>query len=486
MHPSQRLTGALFAAIVSLTAYGCGGREALAEKERENSVLRFENERRRASLIESLEEIAKQRQTIADLAAEKQQVAQQLNEIGTRNRSAGDELAAALKERDDARARLAEAQQTIERLKESTEKVREVASTSVSEIADLRTRNRELEARVASLTASEAAFREEAARSSRHAKELEGQLASVRAGNQLDPQTQALEREIAGLRGENLALQKRLEAVASVDVSRSEKEKHAMYREDPTGLLAELGGLLGHRIALARQGQIAWDGFDIAVVVTGALVLLLLVRFSFRLLGLRGKPRTQARQVESPAAEAEPAVEEEAAVQPEEPATRRRASVRRRSAYPAIISAKDLPGEEAAGDDAAIQSAVAESIDAGFEAAEPVAVGAPLSHPTARATAEPPQAAEPRKIIGARSWEPEEGLEGSGEDDLASTQVIPAFSAGQSESVPVQIVPLKGAAAAAEKKPAPKKASGPERVDDRQLLAELKSVINRKFDDLMK
>jgi hypothetical protein len=77
--------------------------------------------------------------------------------------------------------------------------------------------------------------------------------------------------------------------------------------------------------------------------------------------------------------------------------------------------------------------------------------------------------------VGARSWErPASRGEEEAADDLAHTQVI-----GRLEAEPVAAAPARPDPARSAKKTDESK-------DDVELLAELKAVINKKFDELMK
>ena len=523
MHPGPRTAKALWAVILGLSTFGCGGIDPLAEKERENVELRFENERRRESLIETQEDSLRLRQTAQDLIAEKTQLAAQVSELATRLKLTSDQLVQVTSNRDDARAKLTETQQLTERLRDSVDKVKEVASSSATELAELRLKRKELEEKTSTLSKNEAFLQEESAKLGKQVKELESQLAAARATPAPSPgdaQAQAYERELTGLRGENFALTKRLEALVassggSVDPDRSSSPPqaaassgapHSVYLEDPAGLFNELKGLLLLRYERARAGHIAWDSFDIGVVGAAGVIALFVLWELGRICFGRRKPRVRESvvEVEEAAGEA-PVLESQDDVQLEsvplavaEPAAKRRASVRRRSAFPAIISAKDLQAR----DEGSIAAQVSEQLDASFDAPElTVAATVEAARPASKAGSKTAKAVpvhaggretpaqEPRKIIGARSWEPEHGVDSqSDEDELASTQVIPTLSSSRGEDpVPVAVVPLKSQGS--REKPAaksPVSPAGSDKTDDRQLLAELKSVINRKFDELMK
>ncbi len=517
MYSRPRTVRTPWALIAGLLTFGCAGVDPLAEKERENSELRFDNERRRESLIEIHEESAHQRQVIQELDAEKAQLAARSTDLDSSLKAVSEQLAQVTKQRDEVRLKLSETQQLSDRLRDNVDKVKEVASASVGELAELRLKRRELEERTAQLSQSESSLREESSKLGRQVKDLELQLATLQAASTQSPlgaQAQAHEREITALKGENFALQKRLEALSLATDSKEERlailagttasaQQPLVYQEDPAGLFSEFKGLLAHRYEQARSGQIAWDAFDISVVTAVVAILLLSLRLCFRICfarrGSRGQLSEESQDSSTPEV-AEESLPIAATGAVEEPVVKRRNTARRRSAFPAVISAKDLESR----DDSGVAAAALEQMEESFDLpalASSALTEAPRSatkqgSKTAKAAAiqaselEPaPQ--EPRKIIGARSWEPEQGVDSrseSEEDDLASTQVIPTFlMTGGEEPVPVAVMPLKSQGAK-EKAPsrAPVRPAPQEKVDDRQLLAELKSVINRKFDELMK
>jgi len=505
----------LLGALASFSALGCGSVDEISEKERENVALRFESARRRESLIEAFEEVARLKQGITDLHASNSTLEARISELSDAARSASEQLAAASQQKAEALAKVAELQESNDRLRDSADKVKEVAGASAGELAELRTKRTDLESHNAALVKREAELRGEAERLSRQVRDLEAELHHFRSPspNGVDPYAQRLEREVAGLRGENFALQKRLEAisVATGMAPPPAPVPNSVYREDPAGLFRELGGLLVLRYNRAREGNIAWDGFDIGVVAAAGLVVILFFIGLFRLC-FRRQPKAlnvgSSSTARSGEANPEEATDASETAQPAEAAPRRKPPVRRRTGYPAIISARNVrTSEDAARDAEGIAAEVTQTLDVALdesavtqrlEAVEPEArrPGGKTTRSVPAGTGAPKGAnPETRRIIGARSWEPEEGVdEREPDDELARTQVIAGITGdGDEDSVPARSSSKSQAAGAQRSAPkAPAREPGrptpapAEGSDDRQLLQELKSVINRKFDELMK
>ncbi len=577
------------AASVLLVLPGCGSVDPLALRDRDIDELRFENERRRESLLENLDENASQRLAAASLGEEKKSLFGQISTLSTNLKTVSDQLAAASTQRDEARAKVVDLEQTNERLRESVEKVKSVASASAGELAELRLKRRELEETNARLTQSEATLRDENGKLHRELGEARSELVRERAvsrslqGNGATPAgttsgaeggDRHLEREIAGLRGENLALQRRIDSLTSaVSVSSANAGSGAappghaagvpvpadvrtavspptpgtVYRDDPVGLLTEIGGFTRKRYEKAMAGNIAWDSFDLAVVGAAALLVLLvvwgLVRRARmrRLLAEARRGSARAREAaRSPHAAGVPAASA-SELAADQSRSRRGASVRR-PAFSAVISAKPVsPARDSAVEEESVLEEDAENEESSLESVEQVlpalparsarsarSAGSPPAGPAAADVEEDPfhrllaeSAAKPssgksravserdragsetRKVIGARSWQTEAPAAEELQDELANTQIIPSLSEEEIGPIPAAIIPVKPEmkktalretaqrevpARQAPAKPAsrPAPAAAAENSDDRELLAELKSVINRKFDELMK
>jgi hypothetical protein len=108
--------------------------------------------------------------------------------------------------------------------------------------------------------------------------------------------------------------------------------------------------------------------------------------------------------------------------------------------------------------------------------------------------AQPEPRSESRKIIGARRWEEDSrgGQTADDEEELANTQIIPKMQDDETPAVSLPgITPKAGRApsrtSSSPERPkvAPEKPGG-QPGDERDLLSELKAVINKKFDELMK
>ena len=106
-------------------------------------------------------------------------------------------------------------------------------------------------------------------------------------------------------------------------------------------------------------------------------------------------------------------------------------------------------------------------------------------------SAPPPERTLPKatpKPVSAKSWSDDETSELantqiisklSEEDEDKAAEAVLSLSTGGSEPGAQRAGPSRGSPS-----PAPK--SAPKKNDDAELLAELKSVINKKFDELMK
>jgi peptidoglycan hydrolase CwlO-like protein len=477
--PCRRLlVPALF---LSLSSLGCGGGHNAVQKERELDQLRFENARRRESIIESLAESERWKREVSDLTAARENLAKQVGELSTTLKSTNDKLVSTIAHRDELKSKLAEAEKSADRLRESADKVRSIASASAGELADLRLKKQELEEQVRRFLQSQNSLGEENKSLSSQAHDLKEELVrtkavlrSLREGNGDQTEINALEAEVTqlkkkcdNLQGEKLALEKRLEAsgVAGAAGAATATPTIEVSRQEPQRLLAEVAALVRDRYEGAVAGKFTWDYIDFALIGVVVVFFLGLVWATVRWWRLR-KLRKQVRTLTARVRELEQARAADTAANGGPRSDRPRPSVRR-SGFSAVIPKKDI-AESASPLPAAPVVAEEEEEMVLEDEREPVLAGAAApqkGHSDSSA----------RRIVGARSWErPASRGEEEAADDLAHTQVI-----GRLEAEPVAAAPARPDPARSAKKTDESK-------DDVELLAELKAVINKKFDELMK
>jgi hypothetical protein len=514
---------------LSILSAGCGGPDLVTLKDREISELRFESERRRQSIVEYLDELEVQRQSHGALEAECKDLVTQAESLAVALRGANELARQNALQRDETKKRLTDLEESQGRLKESLDKVKSVASASAGELSDLRLKRQELEAQLQVVSRNEAALREEKktlvaeledaraelVRTKAVARSLqEGSTAAQNiALTAQEERIRLLERELSGLRGENAALHHRVSALSAatgeeepaVAVSQpaaAARPEGAYYRNHPAGLIVELQGILRDRYDRAKQGQMVWDAFDFCVagvaVVAALTVLLLGVRLVRAFRPRAAHPvasRVEAHASPEPAA---PRAEAPAASpRPSDSFRTRKPAAARRSTFSAVISNK--PGESAAagrGDAVAVETAGDEgegpsgsSTEAFEKAFEPAPV-APAGGEVERQARAP--RVDPRKVIGARSWSSEAPAAAAADDgveELANTQIIPKLTAEEvaapapvrSPSTAIRRPSVTVPKTAKYPKPEAKPRGG----DDKDLLNELKAVINKKFDELI-
>jgi hypothetical protein len=293
----------------------------------------------------------------------------------------------------------------------------------------------------------------------------------------------------------------------------------SIYRRHPVGIAKELGGIFQDRYERVLRGEILWDSFDWTMIGVLAVFVLLVVWTTYRWVRLRRLVRQvhalKARVVELE--QVQPAVlasgqELEApsrsSARPDFGSTRaRRSPSMRRSGFTAVISSKDYLSQTESGPSTQAEVEVAEAPaplpaaavaaetapDLGAaddddvrrmlddELGEPETVGVASGRPAAEAGT---RGAEPRRVIGARVWE-EKGRDA---DDPARTQLIVRVPDSSGPAVSLPEVEPRVAREIATPSLADDSAEtdGKETSDNGDLIDELKAVIHRKFDELMK
>ena len=584
---------------------GCRGIDEVALKEKEIEQLKYENARKRESLIENLASIDQARDLVHDLETESSSLQKQVMDLGAHLRFANEQVSGLTAQRDSLRTKLAESESNGERLQQSIDKVKSVASASAVELAELSLKRQDLEELVKNLTQRENATATENASVSREVEQLRAELVktravvrSLQAGTPAedgvaaplanDGRLETLEREIAGLKGENASLRRRVESLSvpgSVSTPPQDTGKvppppaktAGVGRDNPAGLVQELGALLEERYRSAIRGEMRWDSTDLVLTGCVALVLLLFLWAGVRWIRMHRFLRqihhlsARVQELESSATQVatEPVGGEgplpAGAPRGETGSGRaRRSPGVRRTGFSAVISNKGYAPRAPSNEPAETE---VEELESSEEEPQEVTVESRLGPPhrsserpspeddplsrilddprsrkasfrtssrpaekektsvrssthstfvlpaqagggvSSRPVRELPSHAplEPRKVIGARSWEeaPREPSEELGEDDQANTQIIPRMVDDETPVGPlVQAgarVPSGGGkssslpgmggrpAGAGPQRPRPAEAgSDAGGDDDRELLAELKAVINKKFDELMK
>lgn len=492
------LVGALAGAV------GCGG-VSKSVLLRENEELRFENEQTRNALLSTHSELESRQQSLQKLQAERDRVTGQSQALEAKLDAATQQIATLESQRTDLRTKLGQAQEESERQRQVLEKVKNVASATASELAELRLRSQELEEKNAKLAGTESFLRDEHGKATTELAQAQEELTRLKAvlrsfqesttENSLakvEPaeRVQQLERELAGARGENISLRRELgdlrelagkagpvegasvagrtvAAGGSVPVGVfSRTGSNEIYRNNPGGLVHELGGLVVERLQRAQRGEVLWDFFDIALLGLALLPVLVL------LLVWVGKRRYRKllRQAQSAqeASRRAARMEDPAAVAGAGGDGQRmpRSTSVRRVGFSPVISSKGPPGRT--------KAPVAPSPREVEEEWEAVLDGPADARPSAPSGAARSTGAV-RKGVGAHAWEETAESEPE-EDDLANTQVISRRDLEQAVGEG-DALPLIGPGFRAEtKKPSSEEA----------ILDELKAAINRRFDDILK
>ena len=124
---------------------GCRGIDEVALKEKEIEQLKYENARKRESLIENLASIDQARDLVHDLETESSSLQKQVMDLGAHLRFANEQVSGLTAQRDSLRTKLAESESNGERLQQSIDKVKSVVSASAVELAELRLKRQDLE-----------------------------------------------------------------------------------------------------------------------------------------------------------------------------------------------------------------------------------------------------------------------------------------------------------------------------------------------------
>jgi len=499
---------------------GCGGVDPLVVKGRENEQLRFQNTRLRDSLIEQLGASTELTQEIVRRQAV-------LDALEGANRRVSDELGVATEQiagLDEERNQLTQDLRVAEKAQETSEaslrRVQSVASDSAGELADLRVQSRDLRGELKRVTERTATLFEENSEMSSKLVDIEKELTrnravvrSLQAGGVVATQSpegqlaeQKLRKENSDLQGANAALDKRvqqLERKLQLGVAADMGAPVGpFYKENPQGLVDEFVILAENRYQKALLGDVAWDALDIGFVAVAGVVVLFFLLFLMRL-GRSRRTKRELRNLRLAVQE----LEESAADFDEEAEAEERSRVRtsnqrtpralpRRSGFSAVIAsptaAEASPQVEEAAPVADVGVAEIDEDDAPAPSDSD-----PFERLLNTGHVQKPQEKGARKVIGARVWDEDDDRtvvapmasasavddEDTEEASLAHTQIMPSFSEvelqgglGPKQAKPQRAKPQRAQASAA----------GADDAGDKDLLNELKSVINKKFDELLK
>jgi predicted nuclease with TOPRIM domain len=495
---------------IFLCLAGCAGGGASVSTERQIDEMRFDRARIRDSLVETLAEAEKLRQEVSSLTTERANLQKQVADLGASLRTANSDLKVASTERDTLRSRLVESEKAFERIQTSLEKVKSVASASAGELADLRLKNQELEESVHTLQQARGSMGEENRSLGTEVESLREELTRTRAVlrslregtpeqesiEALEAQVQKLERQYADLQGEKVALQKRVDVLTAEKGPTGEAfpaitAVGTVYRKNPEGLIQEVTGLIQERYENAIQGEFTWDYFDFTLLGCASLLLLFLYWAGVRWLRMR-RLKKQIRRLSSRVEELERSSRRASAETVETPdpvaqrneATRSRRPAMRRSGFSAVLSNKDVKEIAVPIPQAQVRKESATEDEA---EKEPVLAAPVLARP-ARVEKLPRPKPETRPAAVSRSW----ADDSVPADELANTQIMSKLDVDDRDPEPVLSLPVGGKtsrpaspAAGPEGSQGPGKTE-PKKNEDAELLAELKAVINKKFDELMK
>jgi hypothetical protein len=483
-----RWRSCLLSVFVLTALPGCVGPSALVLTQREASDLAYQNERMRESLGERLNEIEGLGRERRLGEASYQELSAKHGELETSLRFANEQVKTLTAQRGDLKKQVEEAEISGRQFQDSLRRVQEVASASAGELAELRVRSREFEQRVEEMTQrnrslagqnssmkselskvqAELVRQRVVVRSFREGKEVQAVFAEA---NRVE---EKLQLENADLRGEKVALEKRIEQLekkASTTREAAVATEGPFYQRNPAGLFGEVGTLLAARFEGIKKGVVAWDLFDTTVFGVVSVVVLAILFFLLRTVRV-GRLKREVRNLRMAVSELEDGMDKDAprpaAVRPRAEAPAPARSVRparsSRRGFSAVISSpvtsavEDEPAVSAVavageddGDDDPFDQLTVESDNSSGEKAPRRVIGAGVWHEDAASEPQPTRVA------------PVEELDE--EDSMANTQIMPSFTE----------VELEGSGSSSDADS-----------DDKEILTELKSVINKKFDELLK
>ncbi len=483
MRPRNLLAAVLaIASPACLVLAGCGGSAPRITPESRLSEAEFTRGRALAGLHESL---ALQRQANGSLRAteeEKESLHDALERTEATVRMLHDQAKKAASEKADLEKSLAEAREAEQKVRESYEKLKGLASTSTDELADLRQRAESAIQEKTKLQKENSSFSSQLSAAVKELDSIKEDLTRTRAVvrslqentpvHGVSPGEAALRLKISELEKDLAAASAARETAATNAAAASNAAPPATERPAPVSDVAAVTGIIEKRVQAAMQGEFTWDSITwtalgtVAVVcLLGLLVLIGAVRglrLRHELRNLRACAGTNVavddlEQAVDAAAEApeapgddltpiSPAVrptraaEERPAIAPKVPSRRSCYIPREDRDFSAIISA---PKKKEVVPEHAQEKPKTERIEAKPAKAE------------RRIVAGPPMPARPAEKKPAPPA-PAPDLQ----DEMASTQIISPLH---------ELVD----------------SSKDEEGGDKEILSELKEIINKKFDELM-
>ena len=440
---------------------GCVGPSALVLTQREANELAYQNDRMRESLGERLNEIEQLGRERRLGEASYQELSAKHAELETSLRFANEQVKTLTAQRGELKKQVEEAELSGRQFQESLRRVQEVASASAGELAELRVRSRELEQRVEEMTQRNKSLAGQNSSMNAELTKVQTELVrqravvrSFREGKEVQAVSEEANRveeklqlENADLRGEKVALEKRIEQLEKKASTRREAAvakavatEGPFYQSNPDGLFSEVGTLLAARLDGVKRGVVAWDLFDVTVFGVVSVVVLAVLFFLLRTVRV-SRLKREVRNLRMVVTELEEGVDNAprpAVARPraEGPAAARlqRAARPQRRPFSAVISSPTTSvGEEEPVTTVAVsEESEEESYGNGGDD--------PFDQLTVETNASSGQKA-PRRVIGAGVWhEHEEAAPESQptrvapveeldeEDSMANTQIMPSFT----------------------------------------------------------
>lgn len=468
-----------------LLCVGCTNADVVAMKTRQIAELRFEKARVRESLSELITEVEHVKRKLAAVDAEKSSAIQGREELSEQLRFANEQITASKREQEKIAISLEDVEARSSLLEQSLEKVKSIASSSAIELVDLRLKSHAFDKQLATLRSDNVKLRKERIQLSSMTTDLQEELKksqavvrSIRAGAEDTDRFRELEKELgrlykenADLRGEKLALDKRVANVESREaelsqllakssiaegergapISIEEVKSELVYENDPQGLAEEVGGFVTARYKNWLNGTFDVDTFDISAIVFGSLVLVALVGFLVR--------SRKIRRLKNDLQDLRDELEEFESVE-----VAREVAVEERARRDAALRTPRVPGSlPRSGLSAVISSRGATPVQEEIQE-EP----------------EPPRDKVPPKpsgpVVGTLSGAASASEVSEGEDELANTQLIPG---GFEEERATETL----SSPSVDTEPLDRQESSSKGEDE--LLSELKAVINKKFDEIV-
>ena len=475
------IIGALFAA-------------SLAAKEKPKKVppenhlseLAFEKDRAIAALEETLSGHAQAHERLRAAEREQEEAVQEVERHSATIRYLNEALRKAQSERSDLDRSLTDLREADRRTKESQSKLMDLAATSKDELETLRRQNEGLARDKSGLEQDRLSQQKESEKAHQELEDLKGELTRTRAvvrsfqegpaggGGSSDARDAAFRLRISELEAAVAKARQEIESAGSGDATGATGSPGDRVAPKPASLWSAFVTIFKDRFEKGRQGQFTGDAFDYAVVGAASVVLLgalvivglwLRVRsLKGRVRGLRSAPRAVERTVAAPAPEV---------AEPSRAPSRRSTYVPRdEREFSAVISTQK-PAAAASGAASQNPTAAKSGGSSSRRVIGPVLTSQPRPAPKPAARLAETEVDLDPTPTGLRPVPetvpvpvPAHGAEDV-EDELASTQIISGYGLGDGPT------------------PKPKRDPAARPIStDKDLLNELKAVINKKFDQM--